>query len=42
MNKPMGVSTYQLMETLPQQLQSNLPTVDQLEAELSTLPQKEE
>jgi len=42
MNKPMGVSTYQLMETLPQQLQSNLPTVDQLEAELSTLSLEEE
>lgn len=42
MNKPMGVSTYQLMESLPQQLQSSLPTVGQLEAELSSAPREEE
>ncbi|MCW3096948.1 MAG: hypothetical protein JWL77_2566 [Chthonomonadaceae bacterium] len=42
MKRPMGVSTYQLMETLPQQLQSNLPSVDQLEAELSAIPTEEE
>lgn len=34
-NKPMGVSTYQLTESLPKQLKGNLPTVEELEAELS-------
>jgi hypothetical protein len=33
MKKPMGVSTYQL----PKHLQENLPTIEQLEAELETL-----
>lgn len=33
-NKPMGVSTYQLTESLPKQLKGNLPTVEELEAEL--------
>ncbi len=33
MQKPMGVSTYQL----PKHLQENLPTIEQLEAELETL-----
>ncbi|MFB2967425.1 YhcG family protein [Aerosakkonema sp. BLCC-F183] len=34
MNKPIGVSTYQLREALPERLQGSLPTVEQLEAEL--------
>lgn len=34
-NKPMGVSTYQLTESLPKQLKGSLPTVEELEAELS-------
>ncbi len=34
MNKPIGVSTYQLRDALPEQLQDNLPTVEQLEAKL--------
>jgi predicted nuclease of restriction endonuclease-like (RecB) superfamily len=34
-NKPMGVSTYQLTESLPKQLKGSLPSVEELEAELS-------
>ena len=33
--KPMGVSTYQLTESLPKQLEGSLPTVEEFEAELS-------
>jgi predicted nuclease of restriction endonuclease-like (RecB) superfamily len=34
-NKPVGVSTYQLTESLPKRLEGILPTVEDLEAELS-------
>ncbi|MGJ5630193.1 PDDEXK nuclease domain-containing protein [Nostoc sp. CALU 1950] len=34
MHKPIGVSVYQLKDTLPEALQGNLPTIEQLEAEL--------
>ena len=34
MNKPIGVSTYQLRDALLEQLKDNLPTVEQLEPEL--------
>jgi predicted nuclease of restriction endonuclease-like (RecB) superfamily len=37
MNKPIGVSTYQLRDALPEQLQGSLPTIEQLEAELEAL-----
>jgi YhcG PDDEXK nuclease domain len=37
MNKPIGVSTYQLRDTLPEKLQGSLSTIEQLEAELETL-----
>lgn len=37
MNKPIGVSTYQLQDALPENLQGSLPTVEQLEAELETV-----
>ncbi|MCC3585783.1 PDDEXK nuclease domain-containing protein [Microcoleus sp. PH2017_30_WIL_O_A] len=37
MNKAIGVSTYQLRETLPEQLQGSLPTFEQLEAELEAV-----
>jgi len=37
MNKPIGVSTYQLREALPEQLQGSLPTVEELEAELEAV-----
>jgi predicted nuclease of restriction endonuclease-like (RecB) superfamily len=33
-DKPIGISTYELTRTLPQGLQSVLPTVEQIEAEL--------
>ena len=35
-SKPIGVSTYQLKDTLPEQLEDILPTVEQLEEELNT------
>ncbi|MFB2974503.1 YhcG family protein [Aerosakkonema sp. BLCC-F183] len=35
-NKPIGISTYQLREALPEQLQGSLPTIEQLEMELNT------
>ena len=35
-DKPIGVSSYELTRALPQDLQSALPTVEQIEAELST------
>lgn len=37
MHKPIGVSVYQLKNTLPEALQGNLPTIEQLEAELQTV-----
>jgi hypothetical protein len=33
-NKPIGVSEYQITENLPEQLKSSLPTIEQIEAEL--------
>ena len=36
-NQPIGVSTYQLRDTLPEQLQGSLPTIEQLQAELDTV-----
>lgn len=35
--KPIGVSSFQLTESLPEKLQGSLPTIEELEAELSTL-----
>ena len=35
-NQPIGISTYELTRSLPTNLQSALPTVEQLEAELNT------
>lgn len=35
-NKPIGISTYQLRKALPEQLQGSLPTIEQLEMELNT------
>lgn len=34
-DKPIGISTYELTRALPQRLQSALPTVEEIEAELS-------
>ncbi|NET55680.1 MAG: DUF1016 domain-containing protein [Symploca sp. SIO2E6] len=36
-NKPIGVSTYQLQDALPENLQGSLPTIEQLEAELEVV-----
>jgi predicted nuclease of restriction endonuclease-like (RecB) superfamily len=36
-NRPIGVSTYQLKDSLPQALEESLPTVEQLEMELNTV-----
>ncbi len=35
MNKPIGVSEYELTRSLPRELQSSLPTIEALEAELA-------
>jgi hypothetical protein len=35
MSKPIGISEYELTRALPANLQSALPTVEQIEAELS-------
>ena len=37
MYKPIGVSTYQIKDTLPEPLHDNLPTIEQLETELNTV-----
>jgi predicted nuclease of restriction endonuclease-like (RecB) superfamily len=37
LNKPIGISTYKLKDSLPQTLQDNLPTLEQLEIELNTV-----
>lgn len=37
MNKPIGVSTYQLQDALPENLQGSLPTIEQLEAQLEAV-----
>ncbi len=36
LNKPIGISAYQLTQALPEQYHGSLPTIEQLEAELST------
>lgn len=35
-NKPMGVSEFQLTEILPEELKSSLPTIEEIEKELGT------
>jgi predicted nuclease of restriction endonuclease-like (RecB) superfamily len=35
LNKPIGISVYQLTQALPEQYHGSLPTIEQLEAELS-------
>lgn len=42
MSKPIGVSTYQLTESLPEQVRTALPTIEELEQELSELSEVEE
>ena len=34
LNKPIGVSEYQITSNLPEQLRSSLPSIEQIEAEL--------
>lgn len=34
-NKPIGISTYQLKDALPEPLQGNLPTIEELETQLN-------
>jgi len=36
-NKPIGVAEYQLVEALPEELQTSLPTIEQIERELGGL-----
>lgn len=33
-NRPIGIAEYQLVESLPRELQTNLPTIEQIESEL--------
>lgn len=37
LNKPIGVSTHQIRESMPKALQGILPTIEQLETELATV-----
>ena len=37
-NKPMGIAEFRLDEALPETLRGSLPTIEELEAELGTLP----
>ena len=39
-DKPIGISTYELTRALPRELRSALPTVEEIEAELSAKPQR--
>jgi predicted nuclease of restriction endonuclease-like (RecB) superfamily len=36
-NKPIGVSAYQIVESIPEPLKTSLPTIEQLEAELGQI-----
>lgn len=40
MDKPIGVSEYELTRALPKALQSSLPSIEDIEAELATPPKK--
>ncbi len=40
-NKPIGVTEYNLTKSLPEEFKSSLPTIEEFEAELSTLSDKE-
>jgi hypothetical protein len=37
-NKPMGVAEYQLVHAIPAQLETSLPSIEQIEAELTEPP----
>jgi predicted nuclease of restriction endonuclease-like (RecB) superfamily len=40
-NKPIGVSAYQLLESVPENLKTSLPSIEELEAELESIEDKE-
>jgi predicted nuclease of restriction endonuclease-like (RecB) superfamily len=40
-NKPIGIAEYQLVESLPRELQTNLPTIEQIEQELKQFQETE-
>lgn len=40
-SKPVGVSEYQLVASIPENLRGNLPTIEELEAEFSDLNDEE-
>jgi predicted nuclease of restriction endonuclease-like (RecB) superfamily len=40
LNKPIGVSSFQLTEAIPEHLQGSLPTVEELEAELEAVSEE--
>ena len=42
LNKPIGVSAYQLQSALPEQMKGNLPTIEELEAELEAVSVEDE
>jgi hypothetical protein len=37
-DKPIGISAYRLAESLPDRLKGSLPTIEELESELSSAP----
>lgn len=40
-NRPIGIAEYQLVESLPRELQTNLPTIEQIESELGKYGEEE-
>jgi len=38
--KPVGISEYRLIESIPEDLQGNLPSIEQIEAELSSIEKR--
>jgi len=40
-NKPIGISEYELTRALPENLRSSLPSIEELEAELGGIHQEE-
>lgn len=40
-NKPMGIAEYTLTEAIPEDIRTNLPTIEELEAELATIEEDE-
>ena len=40
-NKPLGVAEYQLVQALPEPLETSLPTIEQIERELEATPETE-